>query len=265
MYKNIQSHPFHLVEPSPWPLAASIALLTTTLSGVMYFNNYANGGLLLTLGLISTVLSMSLWFRDIIIEGTFQGSHTSKVQQGLTLGFILFVISEVFFFISLFWAFFHSALSPTVELGCAWPPAGIEVMNPWEVPLLNTVLLLSSGATVTLAHHGLIQGNRKFTIYGLFATIALAILFTGFQGFEYINAPFTIADSVYGSTFYFTTGFHGFHVLIGTIFIAVGLYRVINYHFTDFHHVGLEAAIIYWHFVDIVWLLVFVFFYYWGS
>jgi cytochrome c oxidase subunit 3 len=265
MYKTIQSHPFHLVEPSPWPLAASLALLTTTLSGVMYFNNYANGGLLLTLGLISTVLSMSLWFRDIIIEGTFQGSHTSKVQQGLTLGFILFVISEVFFFISLFWAFFHSALSPTVELGCAWPPAGIEVMNPWEVPLLNTVLLLSSGATVTLAHHGLIQGNRKFTIYGLIATIILAILFTGFQGFEYINAPFTIADSVYGSTFYFTTGFHGFHVLIGTIFIAVGLYRVINYHFTDFHHVGLEAAIIYWHFVDIVWLLVFIFFYYWGS
>lgn len=135
----------------------------------------------------------------------------------------------------------------------------------WEVPLLNTVLLLSSGATVTLAHHGLIQGNRKFTIYGLIATIILAILFTGFQGFEYINAPFTIADSVYGSTFYFTTGFHGFHVLIGTIFIAVGLYRVINYHFTDFHHVGLEAAIIYWHFVDIVWLLVFIFFYYWGS
>ncbi|BDC33836.1 cytochrome c oxidase subunit 3 (mitochondrion) [Entomortierella parvispora] len=265
MQKTIQSHPFHLVEPSPWPLAASLALLTTTLSGVMYFNNYANGGLLLTLGLISTVLSMSLWFRDIIIEGTFQGSHTSKVQQGLTLGFILFVISEVFFFISLFWAFFHSALSPTVELGCMWPPAGIQVMNPWEVPLLNTVLLLSSGATVTLAHHGLIQGNRKFTIYGLIATIILAILFTGFQGFEYINAPFTIADSVYGSTFYFTTGFHGFHVLIGTIFIAVGLYRVINYHFTDFHHVGLEAAIIYWHFVDIVWLLVFIFFYYWGS
>jgi len=265
MIKNIQAHPFHLVEPSPWPLASSLALLTTTISGVMYFNNYANGGFLLTLGLISTVISMFLWFRDIIIEGTFQGSHTSKVQQGLTLGFILFVISEVFFFLSLFWAFFHSALSPTVELGCLWPPAGIEVMNPWEVPLLNTILLLSSGATVTLAHHGLIQGNREYTIYGLIATIILAILFTGFQGFEYVNAPFTIADSVYGSTFYFTTGFHGFHVLIGTIFIAVGLYRVINYHFTDFHHVGLEAAIIYWHFVDIVWLLVFIFFYYWGS
>jgi len=136
MYKTIQSHPFHLVEPSPWPLASSIALLTTTISGVMYFNNYANGGLLLTLGLIATVTSMFLWFRDIIIEATYQGSHTSKVQQGLTLGFILFVISEVFFFLSLFWAFFHSALSPTVELGCAWPPAGIEVMNPWSRGLI---------------------------------------------------------------------------------------------------------------------------------
>lgn len=265
MKKNIQAHPFHLVEPSPWPLASSLALLITTISGVMYFNNYANGGLLLTLGLISTVLSMSLWFRDIIIEATYQGSHTSKVQQGLTLGFILFVISEVFFFISIGWAFFHSALSPTVELGCAWPPAGIEAMNPWEVPLLNTVLLLSSGATVTVAHHGLIQGNRRYAIFGLIYTIILATTFTGFQIFEYINAPFTIADSVFGSVFFFGTGFHGLHVLIGTIFIAVGLYRLINYHFTDFHHVGLESAIIYWHFVDVVWLLLFIFFYYWGS
>lgn len=263
--KNIQAHPFHLVEPSPWPLTSSLALLTTTLSGVMYFNNYANGGLLLTLGLISTIFSMSLWFRDIIIEGTYQGSHTSKVQQGLTLGFILFVISEVFFFISIGWAFFHSALSPTVELGCMWPPAGIEPLNPWEIPLLNTVLLLASGATVTVTHHGLIQGNRKYAITGLFATIALALFFTGFQVFEYINAPFTIADSVFGSIFFFGTGFHGLHILIGTIFISVGLYRLINYHFTDFHHVGLEAAIIYWHFVDIVWLLLFIFFYYWGS
>ena len=246
---NIQAHPFHLVEPSPWPLAASLALLTTTISGVMYFNNYANGGLLLTLGLISTVFSMSLWFRDIIIEGTYLGSHTSKVQQGLTLGFILFVISEVFFFLSLFWAFFHSALSPTVELGCTWPPAGIEVLNPYEVPLLNTIILLSSGATVTLAHHGLIHGNRRYAIYGIIFTVILAIIFTGFQIFEYINAPFTIADSVYGSVFFFGTGFHGFHVLIGTIFLSVGLFRLINYHFTDFHHVGLEAAIIYWHII----------------
>jgi cytochrome c oxidase subunit 3 len=135
------------------------------------------------------------------------------------------------------------------QLGCTWPPAGIEVLNPYEVPLLNTVILLSSGATVTLAHHGLIHGNRRYAIYGIIFTVILAIIFTGFQIFEYINAPFTIADSVYGSVFFFGTGFHGFHVLIGTIFLSVGLFRLINYHFTDFHHVGLEAAIIYWHII----------------
>lgn len=196
---------------------------------------------------------------------TFQGHHTFAVQKGLSLGFVLFVVSEVFFFISIFWAFFHSSLSPTVELGAHWPPAGIETLNPWEVPLLNTVILLSSGATVTYAHHSLIQGNRAGVIYGLIATVVLAAVFTGFQGFEYYNAPFTFSDGVYGSTFYMATGFHGIHVIIGTIFLTVGLFRVLSYHLTDHHHLGFEQAILYWHFVDVVWLFLFISVYWWGG
>jgi cytochrome c oxidase subunit 3 len=265
MNRSVQAHPFHLVEASPWPLAVSFSLLTTTLSGVMTFHGYSNGSFLLTLGLISTVATMSLWFKDVSREGTFQGHHTFAVQKGLTLGFVLFVVSEVFFFISIFWAFFHSSLAPTVELGAHWPPAGIEALNPWEVPLLNTVILLSSGATVTYAHHSLIQGNRAGVIYGLIATIVLATIFTGFQGFEYYNAPFTFSDGVYGSTFYMATGFHGLHVIIGTIFLTVGLFRVLSYHLTDHHHLGFETAILYWHFVDVVWLFLFISVYWWGS
>lgn len=265
MNRSVQAHPFHLVEASPWPIAVSFSLLVVTLSGVMTFQGYSNGLFLLTLGFISLVSTMTLWFKDISREGTFQGHHTFAVQKGLSLGFVLFVISEIFFFISIFWAFFHSSLAPTVELGAHWPPAGIETLNPWEVPLLNTVILLSSGATVTYAHHSLIQGNRAGVIYGLIATVALAAVFTGFQAFEYYNAPFTFSDGVYGSTFYMATGFHGIHVIVGTIFLTVGLFRVLSYHLTDHHHLGFEQAILYWHFVDVVWLFLFVTIYWWGA
>jgi len=241
-----QPHPFHLVEPSPWPLAASMALMTTTISAVMCFHGFHNGGLLLSLGLISTLATMWLWFQDIVREGTYQGFHTLKVQQSLTIGIILFIVSECFFFIAIFWAFGHSALAPTVELGSSWPPLGIEPINPFELPLLNTILLLSSGATVTWAHHALIAGYRKSSILGLVCTLILATAFTAVQGYEYYNAPFTISDGVFGSCFYFSTGFHGFHVLIGSIFLAVALYRILNYHLTNHHHVGFEGSILYW-------------------
>jgi cytochrome c oxidase subunit 3 len=248
-----------------WPLAASFALLTTTVSGVMSFHGYANGGLFLTLGVIATVATMFLWWRDVVAEGTFQGDHTLAVQKGLSLGVVLFIVSEVMFFISIFWAFFHSSLAPTIELGCSWPPAGIEAINPFELPLLNTIILLSSGATVTWAHHALITGDRRGVITGLTLTLILALIFTGVQGYEYYNAPFTIADGAYGSTFFMSTGFHGLHVLIGTIFLCVALIRILCYHLTDHHHVGFEGAILYWHFVDVVWLFLFIAVYYWGS
>jgi cytochrome c oxidase subunit 3 len=163
------------------------------------------------------------------------------------LGIILFIVSELLFFFSIFWAFFDAALAPTVELGCAWPPAGIQPIDPWEFPLVNTVLLLSSGATVTWSHHSLISGNRSESILGLFLTLVLAFAFTGIQLYEYYNAPFTISDGAFGSCFFFGTGFHGFHVLVGSIFLAVSLYRMINYHFTKHHFVGFEGAILYWH------------------
>jgi len=243
----------------------SLALLTTTLSAVMTFHGFSNGPFLLSLGLLSTILTMTLWFISVTREATAQGSHTQRVRAGLSLGFLLFVISEVFFFLSFFWAFFHSALAPTVELGSVWPPAGIEALNPFEVPLLNTVLLLSSGATLTYSHHCLIAGNRKGSIIGLVLTIILAVFFTLLQAFEYYNSPFTISDGVYGSTFYMTTGLHGVHVLVGTIFLVVGLVRLISYHFTDLHHLGFESAILYWHFVDVVWLFLFISIYWWGA
>jgi cytochrome c oxidase subunit 3 len=269
--QQFSAQPYHLVTSSPWPLLTSFALLILTVATVLYFNGYAtpigpNGGLVLVgIGFITTVGAIALWFRDVVTEGTFLGDHTHVVQKGISMNVGLFIISEVFFFISVFWAFFHSSLSPTVELGSQWPPAGIPTINPFELPLLNTILLLSSGATVTYGHHSLIQGNRRGQIMGTLLTIVLAILFTICQGIEYYTAGFTIADGIYGSTFFFSTGFHGIHVLIGTAFIAVAFFRMLSYHLTDHHHVGYEASILYWHFVDVVWLFLFVSIYWWGS
>ena len=228
-------------------------------------HNYVQASIVLLLAFICVVYSMSLWFRDVISEGTYLGNHTLAVQKGLNMGVALFIVSEALFFLAIFWAFFHSALSPTVELGAQWPPMGIEAINPFELPLLNTVILLSSGVTVTYAHHSLIEGNRKGTLYGLVATVLLAIVFTGFQGVEYNVSSFTISDGAFGTCFYFGTGFHGLHVMIGTAFLAVGLWRVLAYHLTDNHHLGFESAILYWHFVDVVWLFLFISIYYWGS
>lgn len=256
-------HPYHLVSPSPWPLVSSFSLLSLTLSAVLMFQGY--GYLWFILSLISVIGSMGFWFRDVISEGTYEGYHTVLVQKGLNMGMILFVISEVFFFISVFWAYFHSALSPTVELGGEWPPKGIMAINPWELPLLNTVILLSSGGTVTYAHHSLVYGNRKGAIIGMILTVVLAVIFTGLQALEYNQSTFTISDGVYGSCFYFGTGFHGIHVIVGTLFLIVGLLRIWNYQLTDRHHLGLESGILYWHFVDVVWLFLFISIYWWGS
>ena len=183
---KFQFHPFHMVTPSPWPLFVSFSLLILTSGSVLYFNGYASpfgdsGLSLVLIGLITTVLSMSLWFRDVVTEGTFLGDHTIRVQKGLTMGMALFITSEVMFFFSIFWALFHASLSPAIELGGQWPPMGIESINPFELPLLNTVLLLTSGATVTYSHHAVINKNRAGAISGLILTIVLATVFTIFS------------------------------------------------------------------------------------
>ena len=261
----MRKHPFHLVDPSPWPLFASFAAFVSTIGAVMYMHAYIGGGLVLILGLIMIIYSMFVWWRDVVREATFQGHHTLPVQLGLRYGMILFIVSEVMFFLAFFWAFFHSSLAPTIEIGAIWPPRGIEVLNPWEIPFFNTLILLTSGAAVTWAHHAILAGLRQDAIFGLMVTVLLAIIFTASQCYEYLEAPFTISDGIYGSTFYLSTGFHGFHVIVGTIFLIVCLLRVLNFHFTKQHHFGFEAAAWYWHMVDVIWLFLFVCVYYWGG
>lgn len=262
---NYQGHSFHMVSPSLWPIMMSGSLFILTSSSALSMHLFFNMDVVFFCSLFLVTYTMFLWFRDIIAEGTFLGHHTLSVQKGINTGVTLFIISEIFFFLAIFWAYFHNAISPDVAIGSEWPPLGIQVINPFELPLLNTVILLSSGVVVTYAHHSLIKGNRKDTLNGLLITIVLAIVFTIFQGVEYTVSSFTISDGIYGSCFYFGTGFHGIHVIIGTIFILVGLWRVLLYHSTDNHHLGLESAILYWHFVDIVWIFLYIFIYYWGS
>ena len=220
---------------------------------------------LFILGITLLLIVIIQWWRDISREGAIQGLHTSIVELGLRWGIALFIISEVFFFVSFFWAFFHRSLSPNVEIGSIWPPFGIKVFNPFQVPLLNTVILISSGIRVTWAHHTLIIGNYSQTKIGLTLTVVLGFYFTILQILEYYEASFTFADSIYGSTFFIATGFHGLHVIIGTLFLLVMLMRHINYEFSKNHHFGFEAAAWYWHFVDVVWLFLYIIIYWWGS
>jgi len=377
-------HPFHLVNVSPWPFFASLSVFALTIGLVLIFHRFQIGEITIFFGLCSLSVIMLCWFRDIIREGTFEGHHTNLVQKGLKLGMILFIISELMLFFSFFWTFFHSSLSPAVQIGGIWPPKGLITFNPWEVPLLNTVILLTSGITVTWAHFAIrskhmrfsnfninpfgfavkflqhfeivrefqnqrdhfwikklqvfskynhvlphvpyqsslvsiikivnfylvfssefyakfknnqtmfgfleknlspqifsifsenfwifkaklfsfFQRSRQDLIIALLLTIILGLIFTCIQYLEYKYAPFTIADSIYGSTFYLTTGFHGLHVLIGTLFLIVCLVRAYTYHFTINHHIGLESAIWYWHFVDVVWLGLYISIYHWGG
>nr|NP_008128.1 cytochrome c oxidase subunit III [Paracentrotus lividus]AAA68140.1 cytochrome c oxidase subunit III [Paracentrotus lividus] len=256
-------HPYYLVEQSPWPLTGAISGLMMNLGLVLWF--HTGNIILLFTGLLLLILTLVNWWRDIVREATFQGSHTAIVENGLRYPMILFITSEVCFFFAFFWAFFHSSLAPAVEIGVTWPPSGITPLNPFLVPLLNTAVLLSSGVTITWSHHSILAGNRNEAIQALFLTVVLGIYFTILQAWEYIDAPFTIADSVYGSTFFVATGFHGLHVIIGTTFLLVCLIRLSGHHFSTHHHFGFEAAAWYWHFVDVVWLFLYVCIYWWGS
>ena len=258
-------HLFHIVDPSPWPIVSAMGAFCITSGGVCYFQSYSGGLFFLLFGLSLILFSMYVWWRDVIREGTYEGYHTIEVETGLRIGMVLFIISEIMFFFSFFWGFFHSSLAPAIELGSVWPPVGINVFNPWTVPFLNTLILLLSGVTCTWAHHNIVEGEHLKAKNDLIITILLAISFTALQVVEYKEATFNISDSVYGSSFFMATGFHGFHVIIGTCFITVCLIRLVRYQFSSIHHFGFEAAAWYWHFVDVVWLFLFVSIYWWGS
>lgn len=259
-------HPYHLVDPSPWPLISAFAA-GALLLGVIVIAHY-NSYWLMAAGLVATLGCMFMWWRDVLRESKGSSLHTPVVRLGLRYGMVLFIASEVMFFVAFFWAFFHFALFPEHVSGAAtamWPPKGVLTFDPWGLPFLNTMILLLSGCTVTWAHHALLNNDRKGLIYGLALTVFLGVAFSGFQLKEYIIAPFGFRDGIYSSIFFLATGFHGFHVMVGTIFLAVCLVRAMRGHFTPERHFGFEAAAWYWHFVDVVWLFLFICVYWWGA
>lgn len=271
-------HDYHLVDPSPWPFVGSMSALILAIGAVFSMHGESWAPYVLALGFAGVLYTMFEWWSDVIDEGEHKGDHTPVVQIGLRYGMILFIASEVMFFVAWFWAYFNASLFPavenldlgfwmrgtTVETG-VWPPEGIETFDPWEIPFINTLILLTSGTTVTWVHHALIEGNRQALIKGLWLTVILGATFSGFQVYEYVHATFAFDSGIYASTFYMATGFHGFHVLVGTIFLVVCLVRAYKGHFKPDHHFGFEAAAWYWHFVDVVWLVLFACIYIWGA
>ena len=257
-------HPFHIVTPSPYPLLTAASAHFTVYSLVFWWTFYP-AYRLCPFGYLSLLLFVSLWWGNVVRESTMLGSHTDRVQAGLRLGIFLFLVSELFFFLGFFWSYLHCSLSPNVELGSIWPPPGVSSVSPFHVPLLNTVLLLSSGATVTWSHFSLLSGQTSSRLTSLGLTLLLGVFFSSLQLFEYYISSFCISDSVFGSCFFLATGFHGIHVLIGTLFLLVAFLRIINFHFSPSRHLGFLFACWYWHFVDVIWILLYLIFYVWGA
>jgi cytochrome c oxidase subunit III len=275
-------HPYHLVNPSPWPALGSLGAFILAMSAVVGmhpdifgqgFENFAKSvhWWIVVPGFIVVLATMWWWWSDVIVES--RKYHNAVVSLGLRYGMILFIASEVLFFAAFFWAFFDAALYPgspempgrTEATGGIWPPKGIHVIQPFDLPFMNTLILLLSGTTVTWAHHSLLEGNKRDAVRGLLITVLLGACFTGIQLFEYAHAPFGFTDNIYTSTFFMATGFHGFHVFIGTTFLLVCLFRAMKGQFTPKQHFGFEAAAWYWHFVDVVWLFLFFCIYWWGA
>ncbi len=275
-------HDYHLVNPSPWPAFSSLFVLIMMVGAVFamkpeaeLFGTSGWGSYAFYIGLLGVLYSMFAWWKDVIHEGE-TGDHTPVVQIGLRYGMILFIASEVMFFVAWFWAFFNASLYPALPVDPAdffstlgqeavWPPKGIETFDPYHLPLMNTLILLLSGTTVTWAHHAIVEGHRDAAKQALWLTVALGAIFSVVQGYEYSHAAFTFSGGIYGATFYMATGFHGFHVFVGTVFLAVCLGRLYKGHFKPDHHFGFEAAAWYWHFVDVVWLFLFICVYIWGG
>ncbi|MBI5111493.1 cytochrome c oxidase subunit 3 [Rhodoplanes serenus] len=271
---HAKQHDYHLVDPSPWPVIGSLSAFVMAVGAIFWMHkSFAAAPWIFALGVAGVLGTMAGWWRDVIREAEHGGFHSKVVQISHRYGMILFIASEVMFFVAWFWAYFNAALFPdaanlvtrTEMFGGTWPPKGIETFDPWHLPLLNTLILLTSGTTVTWAHHALLHGDRQGLKWGLICTIALGLTFTAVQAYEYAHATFAFSGNVYGATFFMATGFHGAHVIIGTIFLIVCLGRAYAGHFTPTQHLGFEFAAWYWHFVDVVWLFLFAAIYVWGA
>jgi cytochrome c oxidase subunit III len=271
---HTNQHDYHLVDPSPWPIVGAVSAFVLAVGLIAWMKHmFAGAPVVFAVGALGVAYTMVGWWRDVVREAEHQGYHTRVVQISHRYGMILFIASEVMFFVAWFWAYFNTALFPasipefarTELLGGTWPPKGIETFDPWHLPLLNTLILLTSGTTVTWAHHALLHDDRDGLKKGLWCTIILGALFTCVQAYEYSHAGFGFKGHIYGATFFMATGFHGAHVIIGTIFLSVCLARAYAGHFSPKQHLGFEFAAWYWHFVDVVWLFLFACIYVYGA
>ncbi len=268
-----QQHPFHLVDLSPWPILTAFSLFFVTLGAVFLMHGHPWDKYVSIFGAVSVSYCIYHWWRDVINEGKIGNHHSKEVRAGLRIGMALFILSEVMFFFAFFFSFFSVSLFPVgildgvwvVDNG-VWPPKGIETFDPWDIPFMNTLILLLSGTTVTWAHYAIEQNDQENSVKALAITVGLGFTFTLFQAYEYHHAAFKLSDGVYAANFYLATGFHGLHVLIGTIFLLVCYFRAKRGDFVKGNgHLGFEFAAWYWHFVDVVWLFLFVFVYVLGK
>lgn len=258
-----KNHDYHILQPSIWPFVGAVSAFTMAVGAVLFFHDY--GPWVLLTGTAMVIYTMFCWWSAVTHEGE-TGDHTPVVQIGLRYGVVLFIVSEIMFFVAWFWSFFKHALYPMTAIDNTWPPPGTETFDAWHLPLINTLILLCSGCAATWAHHAIAhENNREHMKYGLWLAVLLGVLFMVFQAYEYSHAQFGFAGNIYGANFFMATGFHGFHIFIGTVFLAVCLWRVYLGHFTQEQHVGFETAAWYWHFVDVVWLFLFAVIYVWGS
>ena len=260
-------HPYHLVRPSIWPLASAFAAGLLAVGALLFMHGTELSGFKfgysgIILGLLAVLSCMYFWWRDVIFEAVMEKAHSAVAKIGFRFGMMLFILSEVMFFVAFFWAFFSAALYP---VGGVWPPAGIEVVNALDLPLMMTMILLLSGCTVTWAHSAILENDNENFLLSLGLTVGLGFFFLGFQVYEYVHTTFAFTGGIFPSTFYMATGFHGFHVFVGALFLAVCYFRARKKHFDKKSHFGFEAAAWYWHFVDVVWLFLFVAVYFWGA
>nr|YP_009866790.1 cytochrome oxidase subunit 3 [Hygrobates longiporus]BCG28122.1 cytochrome oxidase subunit 3 [Hygrobates longiporus] len=259
----MKKHPFHLVTPSPWPLASSMVAMCLTFSTIIFSHSKMYEPLLISFFLCLMVAFS--WWSDVFKESSFEGAHPNKTLKGLKTGMVFFIVSEVMLFFSFFWAFFHSSLAPVIDIGMEWPPKGLNPFDPKNIPLMNTTILLTSGLTITWSHHSLMKKELWQATDSLIMTILLGGYFTYLQGVEYWSSQFSLWDSIYSSSFFLATGLHGAHVIIGSIFLATTLKQMAFLSSTFSHMVSFECAAWYWHFVDVVWLFLYVSIYIWGS